>query len=134
MRFILFFFLSVQCFSLQAHDWSEYELPPDVLLERLVEIMEAARDDRVFFSRPSDGCIPGECLEQILTAATIEDLDWLSSSPDAELPSETMGRTPAAVAYQMLFDLVPLLTSSERTPSQAELADRLIIALEGWGR
>ena len=133
MRVLLVVFLLAQCSWLQAHEWSEFDPPPDVLLERLVEIIEAASADGQFQGQTEPGCVPHDCLDQKLVAATSDDLNWLAEDPAADLPSSHFGRLPPSLTYDLLFDLVGFLNAPDHTNAQSELAERLEVTLQNWG-
>lgn len=115
-----------------AHEWEEMQPMPDVILERLVEVLEAAAAANRFKTTPPPGCIPHDCLDNILQAVSEPDFAWLRVSPDAEIPSGVFGRLPANVSYEWLFDLVMLLDLDDPTPTQAQLIARTETALTHW--
>ena len=113
-----------------AHDWSEVEPPPIVLLERLVEIIEAGDAAGQFQTQDLDPeCIAHDCMEAILDGFTPEDMVWLDTAPEAEMPSTVFGRLPASLTFDMMFDLVWLMDVEEPSEDQALLQDRLTVLI-----
>ena len=135
VRFILVT-LSLFCTLLpsSAHEWEEMNLMPDVILERLVEIMEAAAEADRFDKAQPDNCEPHHCLEQILMAASDDDFEWLDVAPESEIPSDLLGRLPANVTYEWLFGLVHLLDHGSPTREQAQLIARVENVLPRWSQ
>ena len=115
-----------------AHEWEEMALMPDIILERMVEIMEAAAEADRFEDAQPENCVPQHCLEQILMSATDPDFDWLATAPESEIPSDLLGRLPANVTYEWLFGLVQLLDHGAPTPEQSALIERLEQILIYW--
>ncbi|MEL6859901.1 MAG: hypothetical protein AAFO74_16050 [Pseudomonadota bacterium] len=118
--------------SAGAHEWEEMDLMPDIILERLVEIMEAAEEADKFASARPENCVPHHCLEQVLLSADEQDFNWLATAPEAEVPSSLLGRLPANVTHEWLFDLVPLMDHSAPTREQTQLIERLERLLPHW--
>ena len=75
----------------------------------MVEIFEAARAEDRFAGPPQSGCIPHDCLDQVLNAATADDMDWLATSDAALIKSDLIPRLPANIVHIFMFDLVRLL-------------------------
>ena len=115
-----------------AHEWEEFEPVPEIILERLVEIFEAASQADRFGEATLRDCVPHHCLEAVLLSANDDDFEWLRSSAESEIPSSDFGRLPANITYEWLFDLVPLIEMEAPTPKQRQLIDRLEIALTRW--
>ena len=115
-----------------AHDWEEMNLMPDVILERLVEIMESAAEADRFDEAQPKNCEPHHCLEQILMAAADPDFEWLDVAPESEIPSDLLGRLPANVTYEWLFGLVHLLDHEAPNTEQIQLIARLERLLPHW--
>lgn len=132
-RFI-FATLSVLCTLApsSAHEWEEMNLMPDVILERLVEIMEAAAEADRFDNAQPENCVPHHCLEQVLLSAADQDFDWLATAAESEIPSDLFGRLPANVTYEWLFGLVQLIDHGSPTNAQAVLIARLESVLPHW--
>ena len=117
-----------------AHEWEEMNLMPDVILERLVEIMEAAAEADRFEEAQPENCEPHHCLEQILLSASDDDFEWLDVAPESEIPSDLLGRLPANVTYEWLFGLVHLLDHGSPTREQAQLIARVEQILPRWSQ
>ena len=62
----------------QAHEWEEFARAPDTVLERLVEIFEAAAQADRFDEAEPRNCVPHHCLETVLLSANDADFEWLS--------------------------------------------------------
>lgn len=138
MLFVRFIFVTLSLFCTllpsSAHEWEEMNLMPNIILERLVEIMEAAAEADRFDEAQPDNCEPHHCLEQILMAASDQDFEWLDVAIESEIPSDLLGRLPANVTYEWLFELVHLLDHETPTPEQVQLIDRVEQLLPHWSQ
>lgn len=136
MRFVRLILASLSLLSVllpaSAHEWEEMNLMSDVILERLVEIMEAAAEADRFEEAQLENCEPHHCLEQILMSASDQDFEWLDVASESEIPSDLLGRLPANVTYEWLFELVHLLDHGAPNNEQAQLITRLERLLLHW--
>ncbi len=115
-----------------AHDRPAQGLHGDLLMGRLVDILQAGRAAGRFNAPLPEDCVPHDCVAHLLDTATADDLRWLDEAPEADLPSRQFGRVPGTLVYGFMDGLIDLLLAETLAPEYAATAVRLETLLEAW--
>ena len=105
---------------------------PVVLADRLVTLLIDAREAGQFSNELPADCVPQNCLTALLSGLEQEDMEWLNTAPEAEIPSSHFGRLPASMTVRFLRDLHDLLPQATNTGPLAAQAQRLEEVLTSW--
>lgn len=116
--------------AVRAHGHGQ--IMPPVLAERLITLLEDGRNAGVFQAELPEGCTPEGCLAALIAQLGPEDMEWLQTAPEAEIPSSHFGRLPPSMIVSFLRDLAGVLHDVSHHGADNVQGQRLIRMLLEW--